>query len=160
VTFPVLTTFHCFGCTPGHPRGLHLQIEDAGPDAVRAKLTLGTDFEGLRGVVHGGIVAALFDEAMAWALYRHRRAVFVTATMDQRYRAPVPSGQQLVVTARIEDEHGDRITATATVARAEQPGRALAVGTGTFVPAPERVLAMLTGEQRAELDRVFAAFAD
>jgi acyl-coenzyme A thioesterase PaaI-like protein len=128
------------------------------PGGVRAEVTLGPDYEGLGGVVHGGILATLFDEAMAWCLYRHRRMVYVTAKMDQRFRSPVPTGEPLVVEAWIMEGSTDRrVRVAATVASLE--GTTLAEGTGLFLPAPADVLGTMGHEQRAELARVFATFA-
>jgi acyl-coenzyme A thioesterase PaaI-like protein len=125
---------------------------------VRAEVTLGSDYEGLGGVVHGGILATLFDEAMAWCLYRHRRMVYVTAKMEQRYRAPVPTGAPLVVEAWIvEGSTRRRVQVAATVSSID--GSTLAESTGLYLPAPADVLDAMGPDQQGELDQVFAAFA-
>jgi acyl-coenzyme A thioesterase PaaI-like protein len=156
--FPPLETFRCFACDPEHPKGLRLRFREGRPGGVRAEVTLGTDYEGLGGVVHGGILATLFDEAMAWCLYRHQRSVYVTAKMEQRFRSPVPTGAPLVVEAWIEDGSTHRrVRVAAAVASAE--GATLAEGSGLFLPAPAEVLGAMGHRQRSELARVFAAFA-
>jgi acyl-coenzyme A thioesterase PaaI-like protein len=125
---------------------------------VRAEVTLGSDYEGLGGVVHGGILATLFDEAMAWCLYRHRRMVYVTAKMEQRYRAPVPTGAPLVVEAWIAaGSTRRRVRVAATVSSID--GSTLAEGTGLYLPAPGNVLDAMGRDQRRELEQVFATFA-
>jgi acyl-coenzyme A thioesterase PaaI-like protein len=121
-------------------------------------VTLSRDYEGLGGVVHGGILATLFDEAMAWCLYRHRRMVYVTAKLEQRFRAPAPTDAPLTVEAWIDDGSTQRrVRVAARVSSAQE--HTLAEATGLFLPAPRRVLDAMGPEQRAELERVFTAFA-
>ena len=156
--FPPLETFHCFACDPEHPKGLRLRFREGRLGGVVASVTLDRDFEGLGGVVHGGILATLFDEAMAWCLYRHRRMVYVTAKLEQRFRAPVPTDAPLTVEAWIDD--GSTRRRVKVAARVSSAGEhTLAEAVGLFLPAPPQVLDAMGPEQRAELDRVFAAFA-
>jgi acyl-coenzyme A thioesterase PaaI-like protein len=156
--FPPLETFHCFACDPRHPKGLRLRFEEGRAHGVRADIVVDRDFEGLGGVVHGGILATVFDEAMAWCLYRHRRMVYMTAKMEQRFRAPVPTGAPLLVEAWIDDASTQRrVRVDATVASSS--GEVLAEGRGLFLPAPSQVLERMGPEQREELGRVFAGFA-
>ncbi len=56
----------CFGCGRLNLHGLRLRFVQEG-DGVRAPFTPRLVDEGYGGVVHGGIVATLLDEAMAWA---------------------------------------------------------------------------------------------
>jgi len=155
---PTLDEFHCFACAPGHPKGLRLRFRESGPDGVACEVTLGADYQGIDGIVHGGIVATMLDEAMAWCLYRHRRRVYVTATMRQRYREPVPVDTPLTVEARIEP--GGSIRRVRLDARIRTgDGRALADGSGLFVTAPGSVLDAMTSAQRAALEGMFEAFA-
>lgn len=156
--FPILATFRCFACSPDHPKGLRLRFREGGPDRVRCDFVLGDDYEGLGGVAHGGIVATVFDEAMAWCLYRHRRGVFVTAKMEQRYRSPVPVGEPLTVEAWIADGSSDRRSRVAAVIRSRRE-RVLAEGEGLFVAATPSILEGIPASQRADLEQVFADFA-
>jgi acyl-coenzyme A thioesterase PaaI-like protein len=156
--FPTLDSFRCFACSPDHPKGLRLRFREAGAARVRCDVTLDGDYEGLGGVIHGGIVATVFDETMAWCLYRHRYRVYVTASMSQRYRAPVPVGEPLTVEAWIEDGFSTRRIRVAAAIRSSD-GRTLAQGEGLFVLAPPSMLDEMDPDQRAGLERVFAEFA-
>jgi acyl-coenzyme A thioesterase PaaI-like protein len=125
---------------------------------VACEATLGADYQGIDGIVHGGIVATMLDEAMAWCLYRHRRRVYVTATMSQRYREPVPVETPLTIEARIEP--GGSVRRARLHARIlSDGGDTLAEGSGVFVAAPPSALDSMTSAQRAALERVFDAFA-
>src|SRR5262245_31544608 len=58
---------NCFACgtlnTNGLQMALHLETERSW-----AELRLDSRFEGWQGITHGGIVATILDEVMAWAL--------------------------------------------------------------------------------------------
>src|SRR5215216_246444 len=58
----------CFVCDPENDRGLGLSFfadDEAG--LVTAEFTLGKEFSGAPQYVHGGVVLAVVDDAMAWA---------------------------------------------------------------------------------------------
>jgi len=155
---PALATFNCFACSPTHPKGLHLRFRSDGPDRVRSDVTLGGDFVGLGTVVHGGIVATVFDEAMAWVLYRHRYAPHLTATMEVRFRGTIAADTPLVVRAWIEEDRGSRVRVAADLAAASDPDRPLAEAKGLYVRAPDAVLDEVPRDQRDELVAVFDRF--
>lgn len=90
---------HCFVCSPHNPTGLHLQFRQE-DGVIRTEFVPGTWHEGWQGVVHGGILAAVLDEAMAYALF-FRGVKGVTAKMEVRYRAPIHKSDTLQVEARM-----------------------------------------------------------
>lgn len=96
----VIDDGRCFACGPDNPIGLHMRFERDGDDGARAEIVLGDQFQGWRGVAHGGIVMALLDEVMAHAAgflgYRG-----VTAGLNARFKKPVPLGERLTVRARV-----------------------------------------------------------
>jgi uncharacterized protein (TIGR00369 family) len=118
----------CFGCSPHNPHGLQLRCTRTGERTVEVRFVAGPQFAGAEGVVHGGIQAALLDEALGMAIHTHPeaagRANVVTAEFSLRYRRPVPVGKPLVihgelvgsegrsyeVAGRIEDEAGRVLT--------------------------------------------------
>jgi acyl-coenzyme A thioesterase PaaI-like protein len=54
----------CFVCGQKNPIGLRLRFTARG-DSVRTEFTAGPRYQGYEGVLHGGIVAAALDDAMA-----------------------------------------------------------------------------------------------
>ena len=52
-------------------------------------------------MLHGGIVAALLGESMAWAMWAADRALGVTAKMETRYRRPIGVEGTLTVRGRV-----------------------------------------------------------
>ena len=59
---------NCFVCEATNERGLRIPFfHDDEADVVVAELHLGHAFSGAPTLLHGGIVLAVLDEAMAWA---------------------------------------------------------------------------------------------
>jgi uncharacterized protein (TIGR00369 family) len=100
--FPVpIDDGRCFACGPENEIGMHLHFERLSEDSVRATTTLRDDFQGWKGIAHGGVALALLDEAMAHAAGAagHRG---VTASMNARFRKPVPLGAPLEIEGRVK----------------------------------------------------------
>jgi uncharacterized protein (TIGR00369 family) len=92
----------CFGCGEDNPRGLQLgplaQIQDG---QIHIEYEVPSDFDGFDGIVHGGIVATMLDEAMGMACTRiHEIRGAVTANMNITFRSPVRSGKPIRIWAR------------------------------------------------------------
>ena len=75
---------NCFACGDANPIGMHLHIE-LGEGEARTTWTAGDDFVGWEDKVHGGMLATLLDEVMAWAPSSYDSWA-VTAEMNLRYR--------------------------------------------------------------------------
>lgn len=89
----------CFVCGQANPIGLRLRFA---AEAGRATTTLTLDrwYQGYAGIAHGGVVAALLDEAMAYAAISLGRWA-ATAEMTVRYLRPVPMGEPLCLEAHV-----------------------------------------------------------
>jgi len=88
-------------------------VREDGSPALVATATLGPAYEGPPHGVHGGWVAALFDDLLGQAQQLVRRAG-VTASLHVRYRAITPLDEELRLTAWIHEDRGRRLTARAT----------------------------------------------
>jgi uncharacterized protein (TIGR00369 family) len=120
---------NCFACGPDNPIGLHLHFEPA-DGGVHARVTLAPEFQGWREIAHGGIAMSLLDEAMAHAAgYAGHRGV--TASMNVRFRKPVPLGKELEVTGRVAWQRRNVLGMEASVRDAS--GTVLLDGEGKFV---------------------------
>lgn len=85
------------------------------PDGtVRADVTLGVEYQGPPGCVHGGIVALLFDEMLGLA---NAAAKTIAMTVDLRvtYSSPTPLDTPLRIEARQERVDGRKIWCTGTL---------------------------------------------
>src|SRR6187402_1800162 len=126
----------CFACGDRNSAGLHLHFEREGADGVSCRYEPKEQDQGFPGVMHGGILAALLDESMAWAMWAADRALGVTAKMETRYRKVVGTEGTLVVRGRVVRMRGRRIEVAATVDDAS--GERLAEATALFMRlAPE-----------------------
>lgn len=83
-------------------------------ERLEAEYVVAERYQGAPGMAHGGIVAALLDEACAQAA---RLAVTpaVTSRLEIRYLGPVPVEQPLRVSAEVSDVQERRATAEATI---------------------------------------------
>ena len=95
----------CFVCGKENPHGLCLEWTVGADGAARALFRPERRHQGWRGILHGGIVAALIDEAMAQCA-RVTGKPAMTASLEIRYRSAVPIGAELVAEARVVGERG------------------------------------------------------
>ena len=96
----------CFICGRENPVGLKMDFYNTGPGEVRAELTLPVHYEGYPGVVHGGIIAAILDETGGRAHMNDPNHFMVTAQLNVRYRAPVPTETPLVAYGKAGEKRG------------------------------------------------------
>jgi uncharacterized protein (TIGR00369 family) len=84
---------NCFACGGSNPIGMHLAIE-LGEGTASTTWLPGPNFEGWEEKVHGGLLATLLDEVMAWAPSSFDSWA-VTAELSIRYRSPANPGEPL-----------------------------------------------------------------
>jgi acyl-coenzyme A thioesterase PaaI-like protein len=92
----------CFGCGKQNPCGLKLEFTWDGKVA-KSEFTPTEIHQGWKGIIHGGILTSLLDEAMAYAAY-YENAGGVTAAMETRFKHPVLIGQPLIITAWVSNK--------------------------------------------------------
>jgi uncharacterized protein (TIGR00369 family) len=90
---------NCFACSGTNPIGMRLEIE-LGDGTARAEWVGEPDYVGWEDKIHGGILATLLDEVMAWAPSSYDSWA-VTAEMHLRYRSPANPGERLAAEARV-----------------------------------------------------------
>ncbi|MGV3719529.1 MAG: PaaI family thioesterase [Actinomycetota bacterium] len=90
---------YCFVCGPDNAHGLHVRFE-RGDGKASARFVPAPEHQGYTGVSHGGIIAALLDEAMVYAAVSLGNWA-ATAEMTVRFLRPVPTSEELVVTAEV-----------------------------------------------------------
>ncbi len=130
---------HCFVCGLSNPFGLHLRFYNTGLGEVSAEVTLPEQFEGYPGVVHGGIVAAMLDEAAGRSHMMGDNARFMyTARLEVRYRKNVPVGKPIRLVGKAGTSK--RRTAVATSAVYDEESNLLAEAEALLVDIPQDVL--------------------
>ena len=104
----------CFGCGQDNPIGLKLSFQWDGKTA-RAEFTPTEPYQGWPGLVHGGIITCLLDEAMGWAvLFEGMNCV--TAEIEVKLRRPAAIDQPLVITAHLTRKTRKLVETRAAVA--------------------------------------------
>ncbi len=128
----------CFICdnNDSNPRALRLKILwDEAARAVEIPFVPDESWCGFSRVVHGGLVAAVLDEAMAWAVKATCDEWAFTADYHLRYKKPLEPGRNYRARARVE-ETGRKILVRAQVLdRDDQP---IARAEAVFLPAGGR----------------------
>lgn len=112
----------CVVCGPDHPHGLHLEFDLASDGVVSAQWTPAEDWQGFRGIIHGGIISTVLDEAMAKAVAAVENAL--TGELRVRFRHPVAPGEDLRVRGWIVERTRRVIRAEATLTTLEGCERA------------------------------------
>jgi uncharacterized protein (TIGR00369 family) len=124
----------CFACGERNPDGLRLRFEYPEPGRCRAEFVAPRKFQGWQGVLHGGIISALLDEAFAHALGGPERGAgeaAVTAEMTVRFKKPVRIGQKVFLEGRVIRVKG-RLIDCESVLR-DGAGTELASATGKLI---------------------------
>ncbi len=83
----------CFVCGPENPIGLRLEFElDRKNLRATSRVTFKPEHQGWDGVVHGGIIAAVLDDVMAYAIMTTDNLA-ITTRLSLTYRKPVLVGE-------------------------------------------------------------------
>jgi uncharacterized protein (TIGR00369 family) len=135
----------CFGCGDLNPQGLKLafRLEDG---VAVAEFDPEPQHQGYPGLMHGGLVATILDEAMGWAIYG-RGIWAMTARMQVRFRRSVPLDRRLRVSASVTNQRQRLLQARAELR--DERGTLFAEGEGAFL--------RLTPEQGRELEEIYRA---
>lgn len=105
---------YCFVCGEKNPAGLHLSFS-LHDGKVTAEFVPQKVHQGYKGIVHGGIISALLDEAMVKAALLQGMPA-VTAEISIRFKNPLLSGERVLVEASIVKMHR-KIIETSAVAK-------------------------------------------
>jgi acyl-coenzyme A thioesterase PaaI-like protein len=129
---------HCFGCGSDNASGLRIDVEYSLEERwCRAPFTPAAFHEGPPGIVHGGIVATVLDEAMAWlaTLIGAEVGPAVTASLSIKLRAPLRiADAPFIVEAHHVRTSGRRHQCRGSIT--DDAGRPYADGEGLFLTIP------------------------
>src|SRR5205823_3895680 len=92
-------------------------------------------YQSWAGMVHGGVVALMLDEAVGWAAW-HAGHPGVTGRLDVRLRLPLKVGERVKVSGRVENVRRSLVYASAVVERLADGAR-VADATATLMAADE-----------------------
>jgi len=136
----------CLICGPANPRGLRLRFHERG-ERVVARFTPRTRHQGYRGLMSGGLLAAIFDCLHYRLSLRAGVPHTVTARLEVQYRAPMPLGMALDFEAWLTERRGRVFTTAATARRAD--GAVAAESSAVYVEVDPARLASLHARPRA-----------
>jgi len=123
----------CFACGQHNPYGLQMvfRLED---NAVVSDFFPREEYQGFPGMIHGGIVAVVLDEALnRTSLLTNHPAWTMTGRLDIRYRRYVPYGPLLRVRAMLGMQRGRMVRASGKLTLAEDERVVFAEAQGSFM---------------------------
>ncbi|WP_161975291.1 PaaI family thioesterase [Tengunoibacter tsumagoiensis] len=130
----------CFACGTKNPYGLQMVFQlEAG--TVVSDFRPREEHQGFPGVVHGGIIATVMDEALnRTSMLTERPAWSMTGRLEVRYRRYVPYGPLLRVRAVLGSSRGRMVTATGKLTLAEDESVVFAEASGTFMTLSQETI--------------------
>ena len=138
----------CFACGELNAHGLRLRLHVAG-ETCWTEITLPEDFQGWQGIIHGGILATILDEVMAWSLASADAWGF-TARMTIEYKRPALVGRHLRGEGVLVEKRRRVLTTSGRVVDVES-GEVLATAEGTYMAAPADQQAQLKARYQFRL---------
>ena len=123
----------CFVCGQLNPYGLKMvfRYED---NTIVSDFRPDEQYQGFPGVIHGGITAAVLDEALnRTSMLTHQPTWTMTGRLEIRYRRYVPYGPLLRVRAWLDTQRGRMVQASGKLALADDESVVFAEAQGTFM---------------------------
>jgi uncharacterized protein (TIGR00369 family) len=99
MAFQIEVDRYCFVCGPENPEGLHAAFE-CGEGKATGRYLPRAEHQGYAGISHGGVLAALLDEAMVYAAVTLGNWV-TTGELTIRYSKAAPTGRPLTIRAEV-----------------------------------------------------------
>lgn len=122
---------HCFGCGAENPRALGVSVK-VGARTASFSHTPESWAQGGFGVLHGGYLGAVLDEAMASAAGVWAEAFVVTSRLEVRFMRPLLVERELHGTISWDGELGRTLRLEAVVDDGNGDGRAAVRANATF----------------------------
>ena len=114
------------------PEGLKLDFAMTGKGSSRALATINSYFQGWPGIVQGGILTTMMDEAMGVAVEDILERNVFTVELTTDFKEPALVGVELVVSGQVREIFGLTATAYGEVRR-KADNALLTIGHGRYV---------------------------
>jgi uncharacterized protein (TIGR00369 family) len=135
----------CFVCEPSNQSGLRIPFRyDDETRLVHADFSFGQEYSGSPRYVHGGVVLALLDEAMAWAAIASAGRFAVVRETTTTFEHGVLVGEAYRIEAEVETAGSIRMGASARVV--DRNGRRCARARARLVVLSERAAKAAIGD--------------
>jgi acyl-coenzyme A thioesterase PaaI-like protein len=123
----------CLVCGRENPHGLHLHLHvDPETGIVTCLFTPKPEHIGFEGIVHGGILATVLDEAMVWAATWSGKRFCVCGELNIRFKALATIGEQVEVRAKVVSSRPRLIQCEGSIV--DLPGNVLVTSSAKYVP--------------------------
>ena len=128
----------CFVCGEKNPIGLKLRLRtDPEKGRSETEVMFAPHFQGWAGIVHGGLLATVLDEAMIYAVGA-KGMTCVTGEIAVRYVKPVSTGVAYTLRGRFLEDKGRIVIAESELLDAAGEQVARASGKLFKIPAEPR----------------------
>jgi uncharacterized protein (TIGR00369 family) len=122
---------HCWICGERNKGGLQLKFDlNTNAKTIQTSFTPTETYQGYDGIVHGGILSALLDEAMAKLAFELGYNA-VTATLNIRFKNPARVQEKLLIRGEITQANRRLVLAKAAIHK--QDGTPVAEGDSKLV---------------------------
>lgn len=126
----------CFGCGERNEHGLKMRFLDQGGESV-CEYQVPPRYQSWQGMVHGGLIALMLDEAVGWAGW-HAGSPGLTGRLEVRYRQPLKIGEVVRVVGRVERIRRTLVYAVSHIERLRD-GALIAEASATLMATPTTV---------------------
>jgi uncharacterized protein (TIGR00369 family) len=109
---------HCYVCGAENSHGLRIPFTAKG-NGVEAEFRAESWHAGYEDIVHGGIISALLDEAIIWAVYVSVGHFGVTAELNVRFLKPLTVNACCTVIGRVTKNKGRLLLAESQILNRE-----------------------------------------
>ncbi len=130
----------CFACGQLNPYGLKMifRFDD---NTIISDFKPNKEHQGFPGIIHGGITAAVLDEALnRTSMLTNQPTWTMTGRLDVRYRRYVPYGPLLRVRAWLDKQRGRMVQASGKLTLADDENVLFAEAQGTFMTLTSEML--------------------
>jgi acyl-coenzyme A thioesterase PaaI-like protein len=117
------TQNRCVVCGQENPHGLRIHYVRERDGAITAEWRPTEDWEGFEGIVHGGIISTVLDEAMSKAVAAMNYEA-LTGELRVRFRCHVEAGENLRIRGWVVEKVKRLVKAEATLTAADGSERA------------------------------------
>jgi len=129
---PLPYTRSCFVCGESNPIGLQLKFETDGR-IVQTRFVPRPEHVGFKQTIHGGLLATLLDEIMAWVCIAQTKRFGYCAELNVRFLQPARPGEVITATAQLVNNLKNKLFEARAELRNPQ-NVVLATATGKYLP--------------------------
>jgi acyl-coenzyme A thioesterase PaaI-like protein len=123
----------CLVCGRNNAHGMKLFLfVDEETGQVRCDFIPRPEHVGFEGIIHGGALATVIDEAMVWAATWKGKRFCLCGEMTNRFRQTVHVGQSLIVMAQVDYFRPTLVETTARVI--DSANSLIATANGKYIP--------------------------